>query len=179
MNDPEKTQSQWFLDEVLPHEGDLRAWLRSRFSSLNDLDDIIQDAYERMMKAHTSGPIVNPRAFLFVVTRNLALNRIRESKIEDGKIVEFDPLNVVDDSVIPSEKAAKSEEVQILVKAIQSLPTRCRQIITLRKIYGLSQKEVAKTLNISVSTVEAQGSIGLRKCMQHFRQLGYQTRKKK
>jgi DNA-directed RNA polymerase specialized sigma24 family protein len=48
--------------------------------------------------------------------------------------------------------------------------------MTLRKIYGLSQKEVAKKLGISVHTVEAQGSIGLRKCIDYFRQQGYLTR---
>jgi RNA polymerase sigma factor (sigma-70 family) len=46
--------------------------------------------------------------------------------------------------------------------------TRCRQILTLRKIYGLSQKEVAAELGISEHTVEAQGTIGLRKLAEYF-----------
>lgn len=71
---------------------------------------------------------------------------------------------------------ALKEEFQHLIQAIQSLPERCRQVITLRKIYGLSQKEVASRLGISVHTVEAQGSIGLRKCIDYFRQHGHTSR---
>jgi RNA polymerase sigma-70 factor (ECF subfamily) len=55
-----------------------------------------------------------------------------------------------------------------LTQAIQSLPARCRQIITLRRIYGLSQKEVAAQLGIAEHTVEAQGTIGLRKLTEYF-----------
>ncbi len=45
--------------------------------------------------------------------------------------------------------------------------------MTLRKIYGLSQKEVGQKLGISEHTVEAQGAIGLRKCIEYFRRHGY------
>ena len=45
--------------------------------------------------------------------------------------------------------------------------------MTLRKLYGLSQKEVAARLGISEHTIEAQGSIGLRKCIEYFRHHGY------
>jgi len=45
--------------------------------------------------------------------------------------------------------------------------------MTLRKIYGLSQAETARKLGISENTVEAQGAIGLRKCIEYFRRHGY------
>ena len=67
---------------------------------------------------------------------------------------------------------ARAQELELLTKAIQSLPARCRQVITLRKIYGLSQKEVAAQLGISEHTVEAQGTIGLRKLGEYFARLG-------
>ena len=53
---------------------------------------------------------------------------------------------------------------EILTKAIQSLPDRCRQVLTLRKIYGLSQKEIAASLGIAEHTVEAQVATGMRRC---------------
>ena len=58
--------------------------------------------------------------------------------------------------------------MEIQASAIQSLPTRCRQILTLRKIYGMSQKDVAAQLGIAEHTVEAQGTIGLRKLAGFF-----------
>lgn len=177
MKDQESEQARWFVDEVLPHEDDLRGWLGARFPSIQDVNDLVQEAFLRLLKAHDSGPVVNPRAYLFVVSRNLALNQLRHLKYERPQGArELDPLSIMDEVNSPPESAALKEEFQHLIQAIQSLPERCRQVMTLRKIYGLSQKEVAKKLGVSVHTVEAQGSIGLRKCIAYFRQHGYTTR---
>lgn len=176
MKDKETEQAQWFVDEVLPHEGDLRDWLKSRFPNVKDVDDLVQEAYSRLLKAYGSGPIVNPRAYLFVVSRNLALNQLRHLRYDWPKGAwEVDPLSILDEVNSPPEAMVIKEELQHLIHAIQSLPDRCRQVMTLRKIYGLSQKEVAKKLGISVRTVEAQGIIGLRKCIAYFRQHGFLT----
>ena len=174
MKDRETEQARWFVDEVLPHEGDLRAWLKSRFSMIEDVNDLVQEAFSRLLKAHDSGPIVNPRAYLFVVSRNLALNQLRHLKYEWPRGArKVDPMSILDDVNNPQEAMVLEEELQHLIHAIQSLPNRCRQVMTLRKIYGLSQKEVAEKLGITVHTVEAQGRIGLRKCIAYFRQHGY------
>ncbi len=170
--DPE--QSRWFIDEVLPHESQLRGWLRTRFPGVQDVDDIVQEAFTRLLRAHASGPVACARALLFVTARNLALNHLRHRRIERPEgAAEIDPHTLLDDRAGVPETVAQAEEFQILIQAIQSLPERCRQIITLRKIYGLSQKEVADRLGISEHTVEAQGGIGLRKCIEFFRRHGY------
>lgn len=176
MKDQDTEQARWFVDEVLPHENDLRGWLRTRFPSIGDVDDLVQEAFLRLLKAHDSGSVVNPRAYLFVVAKNLALNQLRHLKYERPQGANMvDPLSILDEVNSPPEAMALKEEFQHLIKAIQSLPDRCRQVMTLRKIYGLSQKEVANKLGISEHTVEAQGSIGLRKCIAYFRQHGYMS----
>jgi RNA polymerase sigma factor (sigma-70 family) len=174
MSPQNSEQARWFVDEVLPHEKELRGWLHVRFPAAGDVDDMVQETFARLLKVHDSGPVVNPRAFLFVTARNMALNQLRHLRYERPQgAEEIDALSIVDDVNSPPESLAKEEELQHLIKAIQSLPNRCRQVMTLRKIYGLSQKEVAQRLGISVHTVEAQGSIGLRKCIEYFRCHGY------
>ncbi|MBC9890496.1 MAG: hypothetical protein F7B06_11800, partial [Opitutae bacterium] len=66
MKQKETEQSRWFVDAVLPHEAGLRRWVRSRFSSIHDVDDLIQETFSRIVKAHRSGPVPYPQAFLFV-----------------------------------------------------------------------------------------------------------------
>lgn len=180
MKDKETERAKWFVDEVLPHEEDLRNWLDCRFPNVKDVDDLVQEAFSRLLKAYGSGPIVNPRAYLFVVAKNLALNQLRHLQYEwPQDTSQVDPFSILDEVNNPLEAMVFKEELQILIHAVQSLPDRCRQVMTLRKIYGLSQKEVAEKLGISVRTVEAQGSIGLRKCIACFRQHGYLTLLKK
>jgi len=174
MPPPESEQSRWFTAEVLPHEAQLRAWLRGRFPLLPDIDDVVQETYTRLLKARSTGPIACVRGFLFVTARNFALNHLRHQRLErPDSAAEIDTAALPDASQPMSEMLARDEELQVLMSAIQSLPDRCRQVVTLRKIYGLSQKEVAAQLGISEHTVEAQAAIGLRKCIDFFNRHGH------
>jgi len=166
--------AEWFAAKVLPHEQDLRAWLQARFFLASDVDDIVQEAYSRLWRAHATGVIACPRAFVFLTARNLALNRLRHQRLERPPgTVEVDAFTLPDNHASIPDTIAHAEDLQLLLRAIQSLPERCRQVVRLRKIYGLSQKEVAARLGISVATVETQGIIGLRKCTEYFRRHGY------
>jgi RNA polymerase sigma-70 factor (ECF subfamily) len=162
----------WFAAHVLPHEAMLRAWLRSRFPRETDLDDIVQEAFARLVQAHAGGTveIASPKAFLFATARNLALGRLRHDRVAGSGTVltENEIEGVLDETADVPQAVARAQELELLTHAIQSLPARCRRIITLRKIYGLSQKEVAAQLGISEHTVEAQGTIGLRKLAAYF-----------
>jgi RNA polymerase sigma-70 factor (ECF subfamily) len=174
MPPPDSQLARWFAEEVQPHESALRGWLRNRFPTLADTDDLVQEAFARLLRARETGSIACAKAFLFVTARNLALNQLRHLRHErpDG-VAEIDSSGVLDDSAAIPESVAHAEDLQLLMQAIQSLPDRCRQIVTLRKIFGLSQKEVGARLGISEHTVEAQGAIGLRKCTEYFRRHGY------
>ena len=170
---PRSDHAAWFATEVLPHEAMLRGWLRTRYPSLPDLDDIVQEAFARVLRAHTEGTVVRPRALLFHTARNLALNHIRHrSYTHSIELTETDLSGVLDDGIGVPEAVAHAEDIQMLIAAIQSLPERCRQVFTLRKIYGLSQKEIAQKLGISENTVEVQGAIGIRKCAEYFQRHG-------
>lgn len=164
----------WFEEVILPFERELRVWLANRFPSLTDVDDLVQEAFFKVIKAKRSGPIVNPRAYLFLTARHLALGRFRKLKFEapPGSVdPDLDRLDI--ESETPLESVARKEEIQMLLNAIRKLPRRCRQVIALRKIYGYSLRETAKVLGISVKTVDAQSAIALGKISEFFRTHGY------
>jgi RNA polymerase sigma factor (sigma-70 family) len=163
-------QSQWFAEELQPHEPELRAWLRSRFPPELDFDDIIQDAFVSAWKAQKKGVLKSPKAFLFGVARNLALGSLRSRKVRGyDSMVQIEDCDLLDEKAGVQETVVRNQELQILTLAIQSLPDRCRQIFTLRKVYGMTQREIAKKLDLSPRTVNAQITIGLHKCAMYVK----------
>ncbi len=164
---PETTR--WFATEVQPHRPALRAWLLARFPTLPDVDDLVQESLVRMFKAHEAGPIRSARALLFTTARNLALDTVRRQKV-----VAFEPITAVADSSVLADETdviatvSKQQELELLTRAIQSLPDRVRQIFTLRTAYGLTQKQIAERLGVSESTVEKQMAHGIRQCADFF-----------
>jgi RNA polymerase sigma-70 factor (ECF subfamily) len=167
MPPPDSELGQWFAAHVQPHEAMLRAWLRGRFRGEADVDDVIQEAYVRLLRAREQAEVVSPKAFLFAVARNLALDRLRRRQVAQAEpLAENEAMAVLDEGGDIPETLARNQELELLTEAIQSLPDRCRQIFTLRKVYGLSQAEIAEKLGVSENTVSAQLTIGVKKCME-------------
>ena len=158
-------QSLWFAANLQPHEAMLRGWLKSRFSTGIDIDDIIQEAFLRVLQAHQERELKSPKAFLFATARNLAVDVVRRSKIiHFDSLTENELSDVMDlcDSI--PESIARNQELELLTKAIQSLPSKCRRIFTLRKVYCMAPPEIALKLGVSINTVATQLKIGVRKC---------------
>ena len=148
----------------------LRAWLRSQFGSGCDVDDIVQESFVRTLQARLAGEVRSPKAFLFVIARNLALMRTRRLAIaKEDSLAEFDHSRIMDENADVPSAVSRAEELETLTKAIQSLPNRCRQVLTLRKIYGLSQRETAAELGIAEHTVEVQSIIALKRLSAFFK----------
>jgi RNA polymerase sigma factor (sigma-70 family) len=124
----------------------------------------------RVLQARNNGEVRAPKAFLFATAGNLVRNQLRHRRHESPDVsAAISPSAVLDEGAAIPEALARAEEIELLTLAIQSLPDRCRQVFTLRRIYRLSQKEVAARLGIAEHTVEAQSTIALRKCIDFFR----------
>jgi RNA polymerase sigma factor (sigma-70 family) len=165
--------SLWFAEEVQPHEPMLRAWLRSRFPSRTDIDDLVQESYARLLHARLAGRVRNARNYLFATARHAALDLFRhESVITFDSIGEKPGQSVLDQQADVAETVCRNQELQLLSDAMQALPTRCRQVFTLRKLYGLSHREIALQLGISERTVEAQIDKAMRRCAVYLRAHG-------
>ncbi len=165
--------STWFAEDVQPHERALRIFLRTRFPSHPDIDDLVQETYARLLKAREQTTISSPKAFLFSTARNAALDFFRRRKIIaiDG-LAEIDRLPVFDDRPSVAETVCHDQELQLLAEAVQALPPRCRHVLTLRRIYGLSHAEIAAQLGISTHTVNAQIAIGVLRLRNYLRARG-------
>jgi RNA polymerase sigma-70 factor (ECF subfamily) len=146
--------------------------LRVRFPSINDTDDLVQEAYARLFRARNQGKISAPKPYLYATARNVALDLFRhEGVVTVERVAEFDRLSILDSRPDAAETACRNEELKLLAEAIRMLPARCHKVLVLRKIFGLSQKASAARLGITENTVAAQVAIGMRRCIAYFRTL--------
>jgi RNA polymerase sigma-70 factor, ECF subfamily len=129
-------------------------------------EDIVQDLFvyywenrDRLSK------IDSIKMYLFTAARNRALNHLQKQypTIRLNQLDEYD--NSFQDKLQPGAfELLESKELEtILEEALNNLPEKCRIIFTLKRFAGMTNKEIASHLNISVKTVEAQMTIAIRK----------------
>jgi RNA polymerase sigma factor (sigma-70 family) len=160
-----------YLLQALEFEGVLRACLYRYARNDSDVDELLQEVYARLLTAGaTDDPEVRSvRAFALTVARNVAFDWLRHRQVVPIELVaDLEALGVLDEGEQIEEIVNSHQELAMLVKAIQSLPNRCRHVFTLRKVYGYSQKEIASRLNISENTVEQHLTKAARRCAQEL-----------
>jgi RNA polymerase sigma-70 factor (ECF subfamily) len=154
---------QWFARIILPLEPMLERYLRRSWRDQWEVPDLRQDVYVRVFEAAMREKPFNPKYFLFQVARNLMIDRSRRKNVVSFEsFADFDGVEADDDKPDVEQSAAVHQEIRLLMSAIGELPPRCREVVTLRKIEGLSQREVARKMGITEDTVERQVSNGIR-----------------
>jgi RNA polymerase sigma-70 factor (ECF subfamily) len=165
--------SEWFQDQVHPHESSLKSYLHGSFPAVRDVDDVVQESYFRLLKARAKAPILSGKAFLFQVARHVALDWLRRGKASPVEAVgNLAALSVMEDRPGVAETISMKEKVQVLAQALVTLPPTCRQVVMLRKLKGLSRKETAVQLGIAEKTVDEHLARGVKKLEHYLRRRG-------
>ncbi|GHT30060.1 DNA-directed RNA polymerase sigma-70 factor [Bacteroidia bacterium] len=138
-------------------------------TSEQDAENIVQDVFLHLWEQwDTYESFENRNAFLFMSVKNRCIDYLRkqtlqkEQPITDLQEQEMQ-LRLYSLQSLDDNQLSRIELNTIIAEAIDSLPTRCREIFLLSRIEGLHHKEIAARLNISTNTIEGQITIALRK----------------
>lgn len=117
-----------------------------------DIEDIVQKTYVRACQVESTKTINCAKSFMFVTARNLALDHVKraENRLTNDVLEESDFGNLESQAPrnAPYEQAVSNSEFASFCDAVRQLPVKCRLTFVLKKVYGYSQKEITKTLNI-------------------------------
>ncbi|MCP1572601.1 extracytoplasmic-function sigma-70 factor [Herbaspirillum rubrisubalbicans] len=165
---------EWFSREILPLENALWRFLRrNSHGSGDEIADLMQEVYVRLYEASCVSRPEQPKAFMFSIARNLLIDRARRSQVVSIEAyADLEALEITPDLLSPERHAIGLQELRLLQRALDELPERCRQVVKLRKIDGLSQREVAMHMGIAEDTVERQISKGIRAMAQSLLSMG-------
>jgi RNA polymerase sigma-70 factor (ECF subfamily) len=159
----DETLKSWFVREVFPLEAALTRYIRRNWRNESDVADLRQEIYARIYSAAGAGLPLQPKPFLFATARNHLINKVKREQIVSIELVaDLETSVVAIDTMTPDRYATARDELRRVQAGLDQLPPRCREVVMLRRIDGLSTREVAERLNIARTTVEQQMVHGMR-----------------
>jgi len=144
----------------------------------DDIEDIVQETFVKSYEAELKQKITYERTYMLKTARNLALNHV--SKASERKNQSLDDMQN-----LPSDLTSKSLESQVeskqrflhFCRATDTLSIEVKRVFLLKKVYGMSQKDIAAYIGLSESTVEKHVAKGLFQCSVYLQQLVHSNSK--
>lgn len=159
------------MDEIDRHQGSglLRAALIEHRAALlryflarrvppEEAEDILQDLVVKLA-SHASGPVAEPRAYLYRMAENLLLDRIRSEGRRRGREQAWVAAQAgasldADDRPSAEQALIARERLALVSAALAALPERSLFVFRRYRLDGMPQREIAAELGISLSAVE-------------------------
>jgi RNA polymerase sigma-70 factor (ECF subfamily) len=159
----DESLASWFTREILPLENDLVRYLHRAWPRRTDIEDLRQEIFLRVYQSARESRPQSPRGFLFKTAYHLMIDRVRHERIVSIEVTGgIDELNVLVDEISPEQRVGARQELKRLARAFDTLPPRCREVLWMRRVLDLSQKEVAQQLGVHEKAIEKQVARGMR-----------------
>lgn len=137
-------------------------FIRRNWRIAEDVTELRQDIYERSLNGARVALPANARAFVFTVARNHLINHAKRARIVSFDLV-ADLESVGQADLLSTERHLDArDQLRRANDGLNALPPRCREVVRMRKIEGLSTKEAAALLGVGTDTVERQLTMGMR-----------------
>jgi len=146
----DNSEPEWVLAALRTHQGALLRYAAS-FVGETRAQDVVQDAFLRLCSQPVESVQDHVAAWLFTVCRNRALE-IHRAERRTEAIEEHDDMLESPDSG-PSAKLERAEDLSLVGAAMAALPSKQREVLRLKVEAGLSYKDIAEVMNLTVGNV--------------------------
>lgn len=164
------SRHEWFAELFRNHYAELCAFAYRFVASHAVAEDLVQDLFVAVWADAERWPEDDDtiHLLLYTATRNRALNHLKGRRVREryAERTAAETPDFVDATA--DDEVVHRELQQALNDAIASLPPSARQIFLLSREEGLTYREIAERLEISVKTVETQMSRSLKKLRDHL-----------
>jgi RNA polymerase sigma-70 factor (ECF subfamily) len=131
-------------------------------ADIEEAKEVVQNFFVRLWVRRSEIKIrFSLKMYLYQSVRNACLNQLESTRVVQRHMQAFDPDEVSNDNAL--EHLILAEQEEMLMRAIDRLPEKCRQIFVMSRMHKVSNLGISSQLNISVKTVEAQLSIALKR----------------
>ena len=113
-----------------------------------------------------------PVMLLFTIAKNMALNELRSKSRRVTSYIEECQALPEEHGPTTEEELVALEHLEAYCVGVDQLPEQCRRVYLMRKVHGMSYKDIAEHLNITVRTVERHLQKGVMRCRAHMNEKG-------
>lgn len=153
----------WFCREVLPLEPTLTRFILRNWRVADDVIDLRQEIYEQTLNGARNALPLHARHYVYTVARNLLINRAKRARIVSFELVaDLEDVERDIDLFAADRQLDARDQLRRAQAGLNALPPRCREVVRLRKVEGLSTKEAAERLGVGIDTIEQQLTMGMR-----------------
>src|SRR5258708_16145119 len=151
----EEILKNWFFTEIFPLDAALTRFIRRNWRNETDVADLRQDIYARVYASARERLPLQAKPFLYITARNHLINCAKRAKIVSFEhVADLDSLGFAHDAITPDRQLTAREELYRAQEGLNRLPPRCRAVVMIRKIEGLSTRETSERLGAGVDTME-------------------------
>src|SRR5438045_9484753 len=119
-----------------------------------DALDVVQEAFLPAFKSFGGLHGSSGRAWLLTIVRNTSYTLLKKNRVADLTTPFDEEIHASgDESVSAATILERSEDTEVIRKAMDELPAEFREILTLRHQEDLSYKEIADIAKIAPGTV--------------------------
>jgi RNA polymerase sigma factor (sigma-70 family) len=166
---PDESIGTVFQNNIKP----LKHYVSRFFGNSHDIEDLLQDVYIRVVEAEKVTRITTPKAFIYKVARNLALNEKSRARQKHCSAINDDELAQIIDELSLEDNIEQEQRFIHFCSSVNKLPPQCRKVFIMKKVYGLANNDIAKELDISVSTVDKHLAKALITCRNDLQKMGH------
>ena len=156
---------------VAQHGTSLEKFLARKLDSPEDAAEVAQDAFLRLHRMEEPEKLDNARAFLFQVASNLAIDQLRRRTLhfrflnsEKNMVSGGEPVDINAIAASPEQIISAREKLAAIYQAVDELPFNVKQAFLLHRKSGLSYNDIARQMDVSVSSVEKYILQALKHC---------------
>ena len=134
----------------------LRRFLAVHLRNVQDVPDLVQEVYLRLLRVPDHEAIRNPEAYLFTVASHVARQHLLRQSVDTSllDITEETPELTIPPGEEPQAKVQTIQQMEQFEREIlDRLPPRVRTALLLHRIWGFSVEETAAQMRIGRGTV--------------------------
>ena len=129
------------------HNAALLRFTAAKLGSEHEARDVAQEAYVRLLQLDRRQTIGFLRAYLFKTAANLASDRLRARRRLPAHVAVGDE-DLFEFALCPERQCAGAEMVAVVDRALAELPQKCRRVLVLYRVEGLTRSEIGLKLGI-------------------------------